>query len=230
MKATKGGDFTPVTLPEPQTAIARCYSVIDIGTIMETFKDKTSKKRKIQISWEFPTLLAVFNEDKGEQPFSIHYECTASTGDKANFSKIIAQWRGKPLSVEEQDGFDPMTMIGKTGYVSFLIRTRKDFIGKEIKVPTNENSSLKFNGIMAKPKDVECPPARNEYFSWDWDLIAKDGFEVHKAKFEKIPKWLQKKMALSDEFKAYSNGYVVKTDDTDTAEQEPETKVSKEDW
>lgn len=230
MQATKGsGSFTPVALPEAQTAIARCYSVIDIGTINEQYKgEDKGPKRKIQISWEFPTLLAIFNAEKGEEPFSIHYECTASTAEKSNFAKIIAQWRGKPLTPQEQEGFDPATMIGKTGYISFLIKRRKDFVDKEITKVTNENSGLKFNGIMAKPKDVECPPNRNPYFVWDWDKVAKEGFEANRATFERIPKWLQKKMSASQEFIKYAGNY--KVDDQNSTAPQADQKVTKEDW
>jgi hypothetical protein len=232
MKATKSGNFNPVTLPEPQTAIARCYSVVDVGKIEEVYKGEAKgPKRKIHITWEFPTLLAKFNEEKGEEPFVVGYECTASTGDNSNFAKLIAQWRGKPLTPAEQEGFDPSTMVGKTGYISFQIKRRRDFVDKEIVKATNENSSLKFIGIMAKPKDVECPPNRNAYYVWDWDLVEKDGFEAHKANFEKMPKWLQKKASESMEFKKFCGSYKVDSDDNSQPANKPEaSKVSKEDW
>jgi len=208
MKATKGGNFTPIPLPEPQTVIARCYSVVDIGTVKNIYKgEDKGYQRKLYITWEFPTLLAIFNPEKGEEPFVIGSELTASTGTNSNFAKLIAQWRGKPLTIEEQQGFDPMQMVGKTAFISFIHKTRKDFVGQEIKVPTNENTNLKFLGIMPKPKNIEAPPARNKYMIWDWDLVAAEGFEKHKATFEKIPKWLQKKVAESKEFQQYSGGY-----------------------
>ena len=235
MKATKGGNFNPVPLPEPQTALARCYSVIDFGTVPHIYKNQPKGYvRKIYITWEFPSLLAVFNEEKGQEPFVIGMELTASTGDQSNLAKLISQWRNKPLSPEEQEGFDPSVMIGKTAYISFIHKRRPKFVGQEIKAITNENTNLKFNGIMPKPKEVEAPANRNPYMNWDWDKVGIEGFEKHKVTFEKIPKWIQKKMAESKEFIKYAGNYKIEgLDDDDStagATPAPEKKTADDGW
>ena len=242
MKATKGGNFKAIPLPEPQTVLARCYSMIDLGTQVNLFNGKQDEKRpfvrKIYITWEFPTLLGVFNEEKGEEPFVVGKEYTASTGDKSNLGLLISRWRNKPLSPLEQEAFDPATMVGKTGYISFLHKRKKAYLGKEIGEVTNENTALEFNGIMPKPKDIECPPNRNAYYIWDWDQIEKEGFEKHKAHFEKMPKWLQKKCSESKEFKQFCAGYKVEGTGTDEAAsggapspaKEAPKKVAGDDW
>jgi len=222
MKATKSGNFNPVPLPEPQTTLARCYSIIDIGTVPNFYQNKlTGHVRKIYITWEFPELLAIFNEEKGEEPFVIGLELTASTSENSNLAKLISQWRNKPLTDTEQEGFDPSIMIGKTAFISFIHKRRPKFEGKDVTKITNENTNLKFNGIMPKPKTIEAPPNRNSYMNWDWDKVAVESFEVHKATFEKIPKWLQKKMAESKEFKEYSNGYKVEGVEESTEDAPP---------
>lgn len=236
MKATKGGNFKAIALPEPQTVFARCYSMVDIGTIPNIFNGKINPDRptarKIQVTWEFPTLLAVFNEEKGEQPFVIGQELTASTDEKSNLSKLISQWRNKPLDAEEQKGFDPATMVGKTCFISF-IHKRKIKNGKEVALGsdgkiTNENTILKFNGIMPKPKDIEAKKAINPYMIWDWDKVASEGFD--KELFDKIPKWLQKKMSESEEFKRYAPKDI-NVDAPEEESSEPETtKTVEGEW
>jgi len=84
--------------------------------------------------------------------------------------------RNKPLDAEEQKGFDPATMVGKTCFISFIHYTKNKYKGQTFKKGeiTNENTNLKFNGIMPKPKDFEAKKAINPYMIWDWDKIATE--------------------------------------------------------
>jgi hypothetical protein len=238
MKATKGGTFKPVALPEPQTAIALCYSVIDLGTLPNIFNGKVNHEhptvRKLRVTWEFPTLLATFSEDKGLEPFVIGVEVTASTGDKSNLAKLIAQWRNKPLTPVEQEGFDVSAMIGKPAYISFNHKRKRDYIGKEVSAVTNENTVLNLSSIMPKPKEIETPKNRNPWMNWDWDEVEKLGFEACKEKFEKLPKWIQKRTAESKEFKQYAGGYkiegVEEQNTPDVPADLPKKTVPGDDW
>ncbi len=73
---------------KPDTTVARCYSLVDIGTIEEFYNNEPQgKRRKIYLTWEFPTLKAVFNEDKGMEPFVTGVEFTASTNENANLDQ-----------------------------------------------------------------------------------------------------------------------------------------------
>jgi hypothetical protein len=239
MKATNsGGNFKAVALPKPATVFCRCYSVIDIGTVPGFFQNKPQPpQRKVWITWELPSLQAVFNEDKGPQPFVVSVEQTASTSEKANLRILINRWRNKDLTPEEVQGFDPATMIGKVGFLSFAVVPKGKYKGQPISKITNENSVLKFNGIMPVPEGIERPKAINEYFNWDWDEIAEKGFD--KDKFQKIPRFIQAKMATSQEFAKYAGGYsidggsigAVDTDDNTTDDQAEQTITTIEgDW
>jgi len=225
MKATKGGNFKAIPLPEPQTVFARCYSMIDIGTVPNFYMNKlVGDARKIYVTWEFPSLLGVFSEERGEQPFVIGMELTASTADNSNLAKLISQWRNKPFTAEEEEGFDPATMVGKTCFISFIHKRKGAFKDKGVTEITNENTNLKFNGIMPKPKDVVAPDNINPYFIWDWEKIAVDGF--NKDEFEKIPRWLQKKMTESEEFKKYAPaGYTVEDNSYSSNDSPDDTKA-----
>lgn len=213
MKATNSsGNFKATPLPKPATVFCRCYSVIDLGTVPVPAFVKGGQileQRKIWISWELPTLKAVFNEERGPQPFVVSEELTASTNEKANLRILINRWRNKDFTQQEIDGFDPATMIGKVGFLSFVVKPKGKYKGQTITNPTNENCNLKLNGIMPVPEGIERPKAVNEYFNWDWDEVAEKGFD--KDKFEKIPKFLQVKMATSKEFHQYAKGYNVST-------------------
>lgn len=228
----KSGNFKAVKLPEPQTTIARCYSVVDLGTYYETFKNTSGWKRKLHISFELPLLMGKFSDDKPEQPFALFVQFNATTNSKGDFAKFIAAWRGKELTPIEQDGFNPMTMIGKTAYLSFMHFIKKDFKGKELTEITNENARLKLNSIMQKPKDIVAPEHINEYISWDWDLVKSDGFAKHREEFEKLPKWMQKHMTESKEFKTYCTGYTIAESKDQESEEtdQPDSKLNDGEW
>ena len=204
-KATEGGSFKDIALPKPQTVVARCYSMIDLGTVPNIFKNKLQGTiRKVNFTFEFPTLKAVFNEEKGEEPFVTGVEFTLSTSDQGNLSSFISQWRNKPLTTAEKKSFDVNKVVGKTGMVSFIWNRKSKF--KEDVIAdadvTNQNTVLKLNGIMPKPEETVCPPMINPPMIWDWDEVAESGtFDAEK--FMKIPKWLRNKMKESEEFKKF---------------------------
>lgn len=203
VQATKSGNFKAVPLPEAQTAVARCYSLIEIGTIPAFFNNKPQGlKKKLYVTWEFPNLKAVFNEEKGEEPFVIGMEMTSSTNDQSALYKLIGEWRNRLLTPEEQESFDINIMVGKPAMISFVHNRKKNFINAQITEITNENTAMKFNGIMQKPKEIVCPPMLNPQMIWDW---AVDGNPFNAEKFMKIPRWLRDKMSLSEEFKQFGH-------------------------
>ncbi len=53
------GDFKKVA---PGNYIARCFKMIEIGTIMETYNGETKRQKKVMLTWELPTELEVFSE------------------------------------------------------------------------------------------------------------------------------------------------------------------------
>lgn len=205
MKATnKGGSFKPVALPKPQTTLARCFSIIDIGTVDNVYKGEVNGKvHKVMVSWELPKLQAVFKEEEGPKPFSIGLELTMSTKENSNFAKLIAQWRNKPLTLKEQEGFEVSKMLGKTALLSFLVVTKTKFKGQELPAVNSENSALKFNGIMPRPEEMPIPAAVNPTFLWDWEKIENKEEAFDEKKFLQIPEWLRKKMITSEEFQKF---------------------------
>ena len=85
----------------PGTYVARCISMLEIGTIREDFQGVPRSVQKVQIRWELPTELEVFNPEKGEEPFSVSKTYTLSMHEKSNLRKDLESWRGKGFTEEE---------------------------------------------------------------------------------------------------------------------------------
>jgi len=221
----KGGDFNAVPLPKEGNYPARCFRLIVIGTVPNIFKGQDQGMvEKIWVDWELPTQLAVFDEQKGEQPFVIGAEFTLSTNPKSNLYKLISAWRNKPLNEKEQEGFDVSKMINKPCLVSITHKRKKAFTDKEIEVITNENTYLNFNGVSSVPEGIKVPPAISELTEMNYD-------EFDIEKFNKLPKFLQDKMKTSEEFKAL--GISVGQDgSTQTGPETAKTedKIDEDEW
>lgn len=201
MKATESGNFKTVPLPAEGTYVARCYSVIHIGTVPNIYEGKLKgTKETVQVTWELPTLKALFHDEKGPEPFVVGLELTLSTSENSNLSKLIAQWRGKKLTAEEQKGFDPSIMVGKTCLINVIHNRKKKYVGQTITEINNGNTVLKFNGIMSRPKEMACPDMCNPKYIWDWEV---DATPFQAEKFALMPNWLQSKVSESEEFKKF---------------------------
>src|SRR3990167_9222440 len=70
MSITAKNESKPIELAPAGNHIARCYSMVHIGTIKETIRGEVKELNKVRISWELPTEKKIFNSDKGEEPFS----------------------------------------------------------------------------------------------------------------------------------------------------------------
>lgn len=231
VKATSSGNFKPVKLPEPNTTVARCYSLIDIGTVPNIYQGQLQGQiHRIFLTWELPKYKAVFNEEKGEQPFVISEELTLSTKENSNLAKLISAWRNKPLTPEEQKEFDPSILVGKTCLIQFMHKRKKAYQGQELTEITNENTNLKMQAIMKRPKDMEAPAAVNPEFMWDWEKIEKGEEKFDQEKFDLIPSFLKSKIIDSEEFKKYGISQGGEAAVPAQTESKAEGPVAPDDW
>jgi hypothetical protein len=233
MEAKQGGNFKEITLPKPQPAKARCYSIIHVGTVPNIFNGKPAGIiEKIKISWELCELKAVFKDEVGPQPFVITEDYRLSTKDNSNLAKLIAQWRGRPLNLEEQKSFDPTKMLGKAGLINFEVRKKSKYVNEKIDVPTNANSVLSLIGIMPIPESMGTAPAlQNPKFVWDWDEVKKTGFDVEKWKL--IPAFIQKQMIESEEYKKFAPANLSQSQESNQSVEPqsiPPSPVSEDTW
>ena len=106
--ADNGTDFKKVP---SGVHMARCYSLIDLGTQLVRSQHGDKELHKIRIAWE------LFGEDEhGEPllverdgqvaPMTISKSYTLSLNENANLRKDLESWRGRPFTEEETKGFD----------------------------------------------------------------------------------------------------------------------------
>lgn len=168
--------------------IARCYQMIEIGTVKETILGKEKILPKVRIGWELPTELKVFKEENGEQPMVISKEYTLSMAEKANLRIALKSWRGKDFTEEEARKFDITKLLGVPCMLNIIHKPSKD--GTRV--------YEEISGITPLPKGIICPEQINPTF-----VLSYDDFDVQR--FDKLPDFIKNKMVTSMEFVAITN-------------------------
>ncbi|HUX57100.1 MAG TPA: hypothetical protein VMV77_09005 [Bacteroidales bacterium] len=171
---------------EPGTYMARCYSMIQIGTIETEFEGKKKKAHKVSITWELPDELAVFNEDKGPEPFVVSKTYTLSMHEKATLRHDLESWRGKGYTEEEARKFDITKLLGQPCILSVIHQPG---------ITDSSKNYVKVTSISKLMKGQECPPQINpmrvlSYDTFDWEV------------FESLSDYMKDKIKSSDEFKS----------------------------
>lgn len=168
--------------------IARCYQMIELGTIKEIVLGKEKILPKVRIGWELPTELKVFKEENGEQPLVISKEFTLSTAEKANLRIALKSWRGKDFTEEEAKCFDITTIVGVPCMLNIIHKPSKD--GTRV--------YEEISGVTPIPKGVTCPAQINNTF-----ILSYDNFDFNK--FNNLPDFIKNKMQTSVEFANIQN-------------------------
>lgn len=132
--------------------IARCYQMIHIGTVMESFQGENKLMNKVRIGWELPTETKVFKEENGEQPFVISQEYTLSMHEKSTLRKMLASWRGKDFTEEQSKSFDITTLIGVPCMLNIIHKPSKD----------GTKMYQAIGSISPMPKGIQCPEQVNK--------------------------------------------------------------------
>lgn len=186
-KSTGGGKDFPILAAGSYAA--RCYSMVEIGQTTEEFKGETKTQQKVFISWEFPTELAIFDEEKGEQPYVLSKEFTLSLADKSNLKKFLESWRGQNFTKEELAGFDISKLLGA-----------KCLMSVKHKEPNAEGKVWpEISGVALLPKGMECPELINPKRLLTYD-------EWNEEIFQSLPKFVKDKMETTPEYKELRSG------------------------
>ncbi|RIV20380.1 hypothetical protein DYU11_20225 [Fibrisoma montanum] len=167
--------------------VARCFSMIQIGTVEETYLGESKTVNKIRLAWEFPTEKAVFSPEKGEEPFVLGKEYSFSMHEKATFRKDLGSWRGKTFTDEEAAKFDAGKLLGVPCMINVIHHTTAK--GETI---------AKIGSIAPLPKGLTCPDQINPTQALSF---ADFDFGV----FDKLPGWIQEKIKSSKEYAALVN-------------------------
>jgi hypothetical protein len=179
----KDSDFVQI---EPGTFVARCYSMIEIGTIETEFNGEKKKAHQVNITWELPEEVAIFREENGPEPFVVSKTYNLSMHEKSTLRKDLESWRGVGFTEEEAKHFDITKLLGKPCILSIIHEPGKVD-------PTKKY--VKISSISKLMKGQECPPQVNQtrllsFENWDDNL------------FKSLPEWIQDKIKSSEEFKA----------------------------
>ncbi len=169
--------------------IARCYQMLQIGTIETEYKGTQKMLEKVRIAWELPTELKVFKEENGQQPLVISNEYTLSMADKANLRKMLASWRSKDFTEEEAKCFDITKLLGVPCMINIIHSPAKNDPSKMYET---------IAGVTPLPKGVECPPQINKN-----QVLSFDNFDDRL--FDSLPDFIKDKIKSSDEYKKMVN-------------------------
>jgi len=158
MIKTKSGGTTQRELIPAGMHIARCYSMVHVGTVQWEYMGEVKHTDKIRITWELPKLTKVFKEENGEQPFVISKEYTLSMHEKSNLRQDLESWRGGAFSEQQADDFDITKLLG--------IPCTLNIIHKQAKNGNMYNTIGSINPIM---DGMDCPPQVNPSFEFNYD-------------------------------------------------------------
>jgi hypothetical protein len=172
-------------LIEAGNYVARCYRMVEIGTVEEEFLGVKKQMHKVRIGWELPTELKTFNPEKGEQPCVIDKEYTLSLADKANLRKDLQSWRGKAFSDDEAEAFDITKLLGVPCMLNIIhVQGKKD--------PTKTYQAI--GSVSPMPKGLVCPPQVNDTFVFDYENFDDE-------KFNLLPDFLKEQIVKTPEYK-----------------------------
>ncbi len=199
----KDSDFIQV---EPGTYVARCYSMIEIGTVETEFNGEKKKSRQVNITWELPTETAVFKEENGPEPFVVSKTYNLSMHEKSTLRKDLESWRGQGFTEAEAKHFDITKLLGKPCILSIIHEFGKTD-------PTKKY--VRISSISKLMKGQECPPQINQtrllsFENWDENL------------FKALPEWLQDKIKSSEEYSSlFEPSMAVRDDKVDSLDDLP---------
>jgi hypothetical protein len=182
--------------------IARCYQMIEIGTVTEFISGSAKTMRKVRIGWELPEELRVFKQENGEQPLVVSKEYTLSMNEKSNLRKDLKSWRGKDFTDVEAESFDITKLLGIPCMLNIIHK------------PSKKDSSRVYEeiaGITSLPKGVKCPPQINDTFELNYESFDTELFNT-------LPDFIKQKMQGSVEYAAMKNPHVRNMEPADVTE------------
>jgi hypothetical protein len=180
-----GGSFKQVP---PGVYIARCYSLIDLGTQLTGYQDQPKTlKPQLRIGWE------LFGEDDTGQPLTalvngkpmpltIGTEYTVSMHEKATLRIHLAAWRGRDFTADEIKGFEVKKLLGAYCMVNCTT--------------SEKNGKTKVAGITPLPSALKASKPAGVH-----DLVLFDLEEPDMEVFSTLYDYLKTKIKTSPEWK-----------------------------
>ena len=191
-----GGNFKRVP---PGAYIAKCFSLIDLGTQLTSGQYGEKMQHKIRLGWE------IFGEDEAgvpltididgkEMPMTISKTYTVSLHEKASLRKELQAWRGREFTEQEAAGFDISKLLG--AYCMVNVTTSE----------TNGKTYSNVAGVTPLPGALKNakPPGVHKLLMFDLDAPDMDVFSAFHEKLQEAikssPEWkrLQRQPAMAD--------------------------------
>jgi hypothetical protein len=135
----------------------------------------------VRLTFEFPTELATFKAENGDQPFVISSEFTYSLNEKSRLRPFLENWKGRDFTPEELQGFDISKLLGLAGLASVKHYTDKKGIER-----------AEISSISLLPKGMECPAQINP-------SVLFSPYAFDQEAFNSLPPFIQEKIKKSDE-------------------------------
>lgn len=168
------------------THIARCYSMIHIGTVEWEWQGETKYSNKIRVTFELPHEMRDFSGE--EKPMVISKEYTLSLHEKSNLRRDLEGWRGKSFNNKELSHFDVTNLISKECNISVIHKTSK-----------SGNEFAQIGSISGITKGTKCPKQFHDSFIFNYeDNFNEDWLELQ-------PEWIQDPIKNTDEYKKKMN-------------------------
>ena len=178
------------------THIARCYSMIHIGTVEWEYNGEQKFSNKVRLTFELPNEMREFS---GEQkPMVISKEYTLSMHEKSNLRKDLEMWRGKQFSYNELAHFDLMLMLEECCNLTVIHKTTK---------AGNEYAMI--GGLSSLPKGIECTSQINPTFIFNY------GENFNQEWLEEQPEWIQNQIKNTPEYENKINQIKYKSSTAD---------------
>lgn len=177
-----GRDFKPVPAG---THVAVCNMVIDLG--MQPGFENGPPQRKVYIGWEVPGETVEWTDKDGNKqtgPMKIGRQYTLSLNEKATLRAHLENWRGRAFTAQELAGFDLFNIANKACLIGVTHKTSGD------------RTYANVTSVMALPKGTPAPVASGK--------IQLYPDPADPGVLERLPEWLQKKIAEQADAKPVS--------------------------
>lgn len=150
-----GNDFKSV---DAGTHVARCISIIGIGTHEREWQGTKRLSSELVITWELP-----FEKMDDGRPFTISCFYTRSLSEKANLRHALKNWRGRDFTPEELRAFDLKNVLDK---------------GCQVVCAENDKGKVRVTSVAGLPKGLELPPRVNDLRYFDPEEWNDEGFNL----------------------------------------------------
>lgn len=170
--------------------LAKCISIIDLGTQKIIFEKKEKEVHQVRFEFELLNLKYTY-EDKDtkeevETTKVTWKNFTISLHAKATMRKFLESWRGRKFTKEELERFDLSKILGKNCQLQIIHSDDGEYANIENALPLMWG--------------VDAPKWERELISFSIQEDEKGnptGFD--EEAFEKLPEWLQTKIQESKE-------------------------------